>query len=139
MAFDFKNYYDKNKEEINEKRREKYSQDKAYRESMKAQAREYWHKNHVPSDPTTIKDASGKQFFSISHLSDAINRKVNTIQQYYARGVLPEPTHFNNRGWRLYTVKQLNLLASLFAEVDNGDLSIQEVRAALKKEWRKRA
>jgi len=130
-------YYDCHKDEIRERRKQKYAEDPEYREEVKRRWRDWWARTHIPTDPTMVIDEKGKKYFSISHLSDAINRKVNTIQRYHALGVLPEATYFSTRGWRLYTIEQMNLLGSLFMEVDDKVISLKEMTALAKKEWRK--
>ena len=77
MAFDFKKYYKEHKKEISEKRKERYAEDKRYRNRAKRQSREYWKKTHVPSDSTVIHDKKGREYLSISHVSEAINKDSN--------------------------------------------------------------
>ena len=133
MTFDFKSYYEKNKEKILAERRERYATDKKYREEAKRRSREYEERTHVSSDPTIIHDKEGREYYTISHVSKAIGKDVTTVRQYHVDGVIPLPTAFNTRGWRLYTFKQLRLLKIMFDRHEDNET----IKKELKKRWRK--
>jgi hypothetical protein len=135
MAFVYKEWYEKNREKVNAKRRKKYAESARYREKLKRQSRKFWRDNYTPSDATMIKDKNGIKYYSISHFARAINRAVVTVQGYHSSGVLPEP-FYNTRGWRLYTKGQIALASKLFKAVDEGKINLEELRAVLAKKWR---
>ena len=125
----------------NEVRRERYRKDPTYRKGARKQSKEYYHKHvkrYVPLDRTIIKDGD-KKFFSIGKLSLLINRKVQTIRAYHRRGIIPTPSHFDRRGWRLWNRDQALLLRRVFKIFDNkNDASVRtlrDVRKMLHAEW----
>jgi hypothetical protein len=135
MAFVYKEWYEKNKEDVNAKRRQKYAKNKAYREKLKKASRQYWRDSYTPSDATVLEADDGVKYYSISHFADHINRSVATVLGYHRRGVLPEP-YYNDRGWRLYTKEQMRRAAEAFKKVDSGKYSLKDVRSELSKKWR---
>jgi len=131
MAFEFKNYYDKNKMTINQRRRDRYAEDKVYRKKARKAAQDYWDKNKPPPSDQTIIQNDGMTLKTIGHAARAAGRSVCTIRQYHQTGVIPEPTYYDHRGWRLYTVAQIKLLARLL----KGKLTLAEVKKELAKKW----
>ena len=126
----------------NEVRRERYQKDPTYRRRARQQSREYYHKHvkrYVPLDRTIIKDGDEK-YFSIGKLSLLINRKVQTIRAYHRRGIIPVPSAFDKRGWRLYQREQVLLLRKVFKMFDNKSdarvRTLRDVKKMLRREWK---
>jgi hypothetical protein len=134
MAFVYKEWYEKNKEDVNAKRRKKYARDKAYREKQKKASRQYWRDSYQPSDATVVEADDGVKYYSISHFAEHINRSVATVLGYHRRGVLPEPS-YNERGWRLYSKEQIKLAVRVFKKVDKGQYTLKDVKSEIEKKW----
>lgn len=129
-------YYEKNKMSILEKKRDRYQNDPAYREAVKARTRQRYEakvKREKPLDRMVIRAEEGN-YFSIGKVADAIGRKVGTVRAYHKRGIIPDTGYSDKRGWRLYTREQLRIIASVFVRFDAGRLdSLDAVSEVLKK------
>ncbi len=134
----FKEWYAENKEDLLRKRRERYRKDKAYKAKQRAHARAYYDRVErvtEPKDRRIIK--SGRtMFLTIGQLSESMNRDIQTIRAYHRNRVLPEPTAFDGRGWRLYTKRQVALITKVFKRFDEGKLkSLAEVAEIIFDKW----
>lgn len=128
--FSYKDWYRRNRHSLNERRREKYNTNPAYRARIRRQAQESYaaKRNPVPVDRRTIVDKTGRKYWSIGRIARLINRKVLTVRQYHKTGVLPQPTYFDSRGWRLYTPSQAALLRMVFRRLDDpNDTTVQSL------------
>lgn len=139
MAWDFDEWYEENKERLSRERKLKYRSNKEYREKRKAASRDYYDRTKRrlrPVDRFSVSNKRGERFVTIGRVAALINRHVETVRGYHRRGVIPNPTVFDSRGWRLYTQEQLNLMVSAFHRLDGGDLgSLAEVAQALARGW----
>jgi len=135
MAFDQKEYYRRNKMRISEARKRRYREDPNYRRKIQRKSRAYKRSKSLGRPKGIIKSTKGT-FFTIGRLSSIIKRKVKTIRAYHRNGVLPNPTHFDTRGWRLYTRHQVRLLVCAFESLDRGELDgLKDIRALVESEW----
>ena len=124
-------------------RRERYHADSAYRKRVRQQSNNYYHekvKRDVPLDRTIIKEGD-KKYFSIGKIAPLINRKVQTVRAYHRRGIIPTPSFFDKRGWRLWDRDQALLLKKVFKKFDDpSDVTVRtlrDVRKMLHTEWEK--
>ena len=136
--WNYSSWYERNKERLAEERRRKYQKDKEYRTLCKQRAMDYYDRERrvdKPKDRKIVK--SGKNiYYTIGQLAGMIHRDIQTIRAYHRNNVIPVPTVFDSRGWRLYSVKQANMLQRLFAKFDRGDLkSLAEVSELAHDKW----
>ena len=138
MSWSFKDWYDKNKEDFNRQRRLRYRVDHRDREARLRDAKSSYERNRPPTvgqDRRVIR-ADGRRFLSIGRLSELLNRSVQTVREYHYNGVIPDVTHVDSRGWRLYTPYQVRLLQEVFARFDAGELtSLAEVAREIEEAW----
>lgn len=102
-SFDFKSWYQKNKERLAEKKRKRYQEDPEYR--AKAMERS---KAQRKTTPTPITDG-----YSVSFAEAAKELGVSlwTLREWRKRNYFPEPKERNGRLW--FTENQLMLLQKL--------------------------
>jgi hypothetical protein len=127
-----KEYYDKNKETIQAKRKNRYDTDNAYREKIQKAARErkreklaerralgIKRKPRGPQQPSLYAiDVAGTEvevlMFTAGQLGLKLGRKAQTIRLWEKRGILPEPLYRKPCGDRLYTEFQIEQLTIAF-------------------------
>lgn len=134
----FRDWYERNRKELNRKRRLRYHTDPEYRDKQITRAREDYEEkstNRVKSDRRVFK-SKGAKLISIGRLADALGRKVMTVRKYHTMGVIPQPTHFDSRGWRLYTADQYRAIIAAFDRFDRGIIpSLSKVKEELEESW----
>lgn len=136
QKFNYADWYKKHRAERNRKRRERYQANPRVRRLVK-EANDRWYSKVRPDrshDRRVIK-ARGEQYFSIQVFSQKIKREQQTVREYHRSGILPQPTHFDTRGWRLYTKEQVLLAQNLFLQYDAGEITRQELTTQLKEGW----
>lgn len=123
-GFDYKEWYDKNKEEISRRRRERYKNDKKYRSKILRKNREYRERNSnkkrnrrkddtntkepVVMDVTLAGVTYRKKMVYVGDLANAVNRSVATIHKWERSGLLPvtpfrTESYDDHGSFRLYT------------------------------------
>jgi len=130
MAWNYREWYEKNSKELSEKRKKRYIADAKYREERKKLASAYYVANKKRPQPLDRKMivSGGVEYVTIGKLAERINRSVQTIHGYHRKGVLPDPEAFDIRGWRLYTKEQTEAIEQAFIMFDQGSLaSLKEV------------
>ena len=138
MSWRFTDWYEKNKEEFNRKRRLRYHTDPKYREDRLQEVKRGYRRNQATNigRDRRVLHANGRRFLSIGRLAEVLNRSVQTVREYHYNGVIPDATHVDARGWRLYTTYQVQLLRDVFRRFDDGDLtSLAEVARVLEEAW----
>lgn len=136
MAFDQRNYYRENKARIAKQRKSRYENDPDYRRGIKSRA--ILRKRANRSEPTEkgVIITSQGTFITIGRLAKFIGREIRTIRTYHRTGILPTPTHFDTRGWRLYTTNQAILIKAAFESLDRGELAgLKDIFGLVNKEW----
>ncbi len=138
-GFDFKEWYRTNKERLSKQRKRRYATDSRYREKAKADAKDRYHatKSDRVVDRKTLTD--GKRFYvTIGKVAELIHRKVQTVRDYHAMKVIPDPTFYDSRGWRLYTHDQVKIIVSVFKAFDRKEIkSLSDVGVILYDRWEK--
>lgn len=143
MAWNYKDWYHNKggKQTLARKRRKKYRTDASYRKTQKDNSTNYYRtrkRKIMPSDRTSIQSVDGKRYFSIGRVARMLGRKVVTIRQYHESDVLPSPTFFDGRGWRLYTKEQVGLMRDTFQKFDKGEIeTLAAVSRIIARDWRK--
>lgn len=113
----YREYYQKNKDKIRDKRRERYQNSKAVRRYQAAQSklsRARKTGRTGPCDRTLLRTEEGQRLYSIRHAAIAIGYSIEYMRDLINKGVIPEATVRDNRGWRLYTEGQVKLLRRAF-------------------------
>lgn len=134
-------YYEKHKEEIAQKRKEKYWSNKEFREQRKAKERENYAKKkpQVQIDRRTIVNMDGDRFVTIGRVALAINRTVNSVRTLQKNKVIPAARYHDARGWSLFTTQQLRLLKAVFLRLDSGNdkiiKNLNDARRAIEAGW----
>lgn len=123
MAWSFEDWYRRNKEAFNEKRRARYNQDKAYRkrvlETNKKSREKY--KSRDQEEKRAQKEAVkirikerwkryqqyGTAFFSVGALAEAVGVSVLSIRNWESKGLIPETPYRSRSGNRLYSYPQI--------------------------------
>jgi len=142
VVWSFKEWYRKNKAEFNRNRRAKYRENPNVREKAQRSALTTYRarrRRMVQVDRRTIVDANGQRFFSVGRIAKLIGRQIETVRYYHRLGIIPDPTYFDSRGWRLYTRGQAILVRRAFVrladENDSEVTSLDDVRRILSEEW----
>jgi hypothetical protein len=137
MAFNYKEYYEANKDKISLKRKRRYRNDLDYRELQKKRFQEYRKRTYVPVDKTVFKE-DGIKILAISHMAVAINRSIPTVRHYHEVGILPAISYTNDRGWRMYSEAQIADSKHAFSLFDRGITlkTLTDVGEVLAKGWR---
>lgn len=134
-------YYERNKKRIAERKKERYRRDSAYRKAIRKRTKESHaalRKRRIETgyDRRVLADGTVK-YFSIGKIGEIINRSSHTIRAYHKSGIIPDSGHYDSRGWRLYTKEQALILKKLFKKFDKQEIpSLDTLGAELKKEWK---
>lgn len=133
----FKDWYEANKEEISKKRKQKYAEDKEYREQKKMQATRYYWLNQrraksigmnqadyeeleiepMSTQEITIQNEDDIRYgmtfevpvFFPNQVASVVRRSVQTLRQWYLKGLLKELTLRNSKNYRVYTEDQMRV------------------------------
>lgn len=120
-------YYQKHKEEIKARRKEKYKTDPVYREILKRRSIE--RKRQMKRPPKRKResfkfftiDVGGKEvtvkMYTITQLAKAMGRQVKTIRVWEKRGIFPAALYRSSggaSGIRLYTEFQIKMIIRIF-------------------------
>lgn len=134
----YKKWYSRRRAHVLRMKRDRYRNDPDYREKVRKQARSYWRKNRMvsePADRTIVKSQVGI-FFSIGRIANLTKLSQSTIRKYHKSGVLPETTHIDTRGWRLYTRDQADLLRVAFRMLAEKELeSLSTLSEYVARRW----
>lgn len=116
----FAEYYEGNKNDINEKRRRKYADDPEYRDRVLKASRDYRDRQRkeprvrMPrfQKPTTHRagDGSEVQLFSVGAFAAYLSRSVQAINHWEKSGILPKTPYRNGRGFRCYTKAMMEIV-----------------------------
>lgn len=126
MPFSFKEWYETNAQSLAEKRKLKYETDPDHRRRILEHNREARRlkrahdrenvgqvlklspKTHGVETTIRIGDHEmTTQLFTIGTLSKAVNRPRGTLLKWEEKGLLPETTFRDKKGYRLYTLQQV--------------------------------
>lgn len=138
-GFDYKSWYEKNKEEVAKRRKKRYDEDEEYRKKRQSEAsRYYWLRqrraksvglNAVTYEELDLKPDSymsltveepddircGMTFevpvFYAKQVADVVRRTTQTLRLWFMNGYLLDTMHRDARGYRLFTEDQMRLFA----------------------------
>lgn len=132
-------YYEAKKEEINQRRRQRYHQELSYRQKAQDVARERYRqygKSQNKNAGYTLKNVHGVKLFTIQYVENITGKTQEFIRDWEKRGLIPKSTYTDVRGWRLYTEKQIE---SLGTAIQNHKLGIWDkfkIKAYLESQWK---
>jgi len=127
----FRNWYEKNGDDLNERRRSRYHTDSAYRAKVMEQNRQARQKRRADRQLRTQATREARQFqpirawrevliplevegetcsipmFTIGALAGAFGKSVQAVRLWERQGILPETPLRNTKGDRLYTLEMI--------------------------------
>jgi hypothetical protein len=130
-AATWRNWYEKNREEYNARRKQRRDEDPEYRAQLAAKQKEYREaKPPAEHEGSRIKKVAGRdmEVFRIGDVAKACNRSIQAIRLWEKEGKIPKPTVPG--GHRYYTQHQVDLLVE-FSEVMEEVRYAPDVRASV--------
>ena len=117
----YRRWYEKNKEQFNAKRRQRYQEDDEYREKALENTRTYRSegvRHPELADTPMYREWNGEliEVFRISTVAEMIGRSVQAIRKWEKNEIIPKP--YFGRGHRVYTANQIKLLKKVAAFSD---------------------
>lgn len=131
----FKRWYEKNKEQLAEKRKKRYRSDPGYRAGRKTASKKYYWLQKRRAVPLRVKDidlstippdeiadviisneddircgmVAAVPMYYPGTLAKLIDRSVQTVRLWSLRGYIPDSTYRNRANYRLFTRDQLEV------------------------------
>ena len=133
-----RNYYEKHRDEINERRRKKYWDFADHREQVKADALARYHAKRVGIDKNanyTIKNVDGVPLFSIQYVARITGKSQETLRDWEKKGIMPQSVYTDSRGWRFYTSSQVESIGTAVKNYSEKMWGIEQVRIFLHTHW----
>jgi hypothetical protein len=93
MAFDQKGYYERNKERISAKRKQRYQDDMEYREEARRRAKEYKEANPVSKVTVIVPD---EYTMTLVEAAAQLDLSVSTLRDWMKLGMYPKPALYGN-------------------------------------------
>ena len=117
----FKSWYEENKDDLADKRKERYENDPEYRKKVIEQSRKYRKSNrdaprvrlprHQQPKEFELPDGSEIKLYSVGAFALFIRRSVQSINHWQREGMLPmTPYRQGSRGFRLYTKGMMDVV-----------------------------
>ena len=119
----YSNYYQKNKKKIKAHRRDRYKKSEAVREYQKEHTGA-WRKTQNKgerSNRTVMLSENGEHLFTARYACAAFGYSEQHFRTLCLRGVIPNASYRDSRGWRLYTADQIALLKKAGAHYEGVD------------------
>lgn len=128
----YRSWYEINKEKLSARRKQRYQQDKEYREKALSRASDWRANNPTPSraGEARIKVVNGTEMrcFRITETSQMIGRSDQTIRDWEEKGIIPKPSVEGVH--RFYTYPQVVLMRELGEIIDSLRYGQKEVLEA---------
>ena len=133
----YSTYYQKNKQKIKAQRRVRYKKSEAVRKYHYDQTNA-WKKANPQrkgerSNRTVMLGENGEHLFTARYACAAFGYSENYFRTLCLRGVIPQASYRDSRGWRLYTADQIALLKK--ASVHFEGIDPYKVQAILFTYW----
>lgn len=122
-----KAYWRANRLRLLKERAERYRNDPKYRDAIKSRARAQVAMDRVTRVTKIVRvlhDGTHEPVFSISDVSDAINRKLAVVYAWKKNKIIPPPLYQNGRGKGLYAESQVSFMRDLVQRIDNDEVRI---------------
>lgn len=150
-----RDYYEKNRDELSEKRKKRYHNDPDVREHAKAAARRYREKKKAERqkmiddgkiDPgtkslskrkgTVVIDNVTREAYTIAMLAERIGRPVHTINNWINIGTIPKTPFRSKRGDRLYTDAMMlivKIVCQPFNRIGKNEVVYERIKSGWKR------
>lgn len=109
----FQRYYEENKEEINEKRRERYQNDPDYRARSLEASKRYRERKRKKGRVRVARLRAAKEYrtgdgakiklYSVGVFATFIGRSAQSLSHWEKRGIMPDTPFRDTRGYRLFS------------------------------------
>lgn len=146
----FSKYYEENKAEINEKRRQRYEEDPEYKQRVLKSSREYRRRKRerdggerkvrAPrfAKPLVVKTGDGGtiELYSVGFVARLLRRNVQTINHWEKAGVLPPTPYRDERGFRFYTIAMIGAIRDAVSHKRRLFPVDDSIRKAIESAWR---
>ena len=120
---DYQRWYDKNKEDFNARRREKYAQSKEYRDKQITQVHAYRDKRVMPaSEHRALIDGHKRKVYTKSQAIEFSGMDPDLFLLLEHNGMIPSPSIAGD--FALYTRRQLTLLLLIASRMDSDTLDV---------------
>lgn len=105
-------YYQKNKDKIKKHRRERYSRSEEVREYHKDFTRKWRNKSRYVKQGrrTVMRSKTGERLYTSRYACAAFGYSAVRFRTLCEKGIIPQASLRDQRGWRLYTGDQIALL-----------------------------
>ena len=142
----YKEWYEKNREDLLARRRAKYRDDEGYAAKCRESARDYrrrCRKTEKTEGPQTRErkpvyvEVGGERRvgWSVGHLAKRINRSVPTINHWAKHGLLPETPIRSGGGARLYTDAMIMAVGEAVNRRGQVSKSDESFRSEIVEKW----
>ncbi len=127
--WDYSEYYDRNRNDINRKRRERYAKDQAYRDKVVKSAVEAKSKKVEERGGKVVREYEGQEVlgYRIGTAAQMLGKSVPTLRFWESEGLIPKPIFEGFQ--RVYTVFQVTLMQNLVLRLNEAEeKGLEEVR-----------
>lgn len=153
----FQTYYVEHRDQISQKRRERYQSDPEYREEVKRRAMARYAKlrnekkkaqSKNPKEPEVrgfnrprVMQVNGQDVLvhCVSAFAERVGRDVQTITAWEQNGIIPNPTVVDEMGRRWYSEAHMDAIATIAREYRaSGGRNLAAFKEMVDREWKKR-
>jgi len=140
----FQEWYDDNRDELNQRRRERYAKDPEYRQKVQQWNREARARRRKESEKEDRKakravkigtigawktveievDGVKVRMFTIGALARATGKGISTIRVWERNGTLPETPYRSKKGDRLYTLEMVEAIQRALRQAGKLDIGV---------------
>jgi len=109
----YSKYYQRNKEKLAAKKKERYKDSPTLRDYHRKKSNEYYLRHRVKTgarNRTIMTAQDGQRLYSINHAANAIGFSVAWFRDLIRKGIIPDASFKSPSGWRLYSAGQIKLL-----------------------------
>lgn len=152
----FQTYYVEHRDQISQKRRQRYQTDPAYREEVKRRAmaryeelrqKKLKEQSKNPREPEVrgfnrprVMQVAGQDVLvhCVSAFAERVGRDVQTITAWEQNGIIPKPTVVDEMGRRWYSEDHMDFIAALAHEYrSGGGRDLSDFKDMVDKEWKR--
>lgn len=138
----FKDWYEENKDDLNEAKAKRYKTDPNYKEAAKDRVHKKYREEHgIFEDGSRVVTLEGQEYvaFKLSDAADKLGININTLRGYFQRGYLPF-VHFDNTRLKLVTVDQIPLIERFLKALETlpARAAADKVAKYINNHWRDR-
>lgn len=138
----WKLYYERNKERLSEKKRQRYKTDASYREALKKSAKlraTLYKASKRLAKTDKIKTIYGLEepYFSLKAMSRFVGLDYTILRKWQSTGFVPQPIYFKGKRG-IYSESQARYLRDFIEELKRNEvyLTYVDLKVFLKKIWK---